>query len=97
MSSPISLLVLSTLHSARAADYNGDGIDDLVVGVPYEDIGAVLETGGVEMIRGSTSGLTSVGDAFVHQDTTRVPSINEDNEFFGYALGTGDATPIVTI
>jgi hypothetical protein len=90
MSTPISLLVLPMLPSVRAADYTGDGIDDLVVGVPYEDTGGASATGGVEVIRGSTSGLSSRGDAFVDQDTTGVPSTNEDDEWFGYALAAGD-------
>ena len=83
-----TLLALSI--TARAADYTGDGIDDLVVGVPYESIGTVTETGAIEVIRGSTSGLTSSGDAFIHQDTTGVPSANMDNEYFGWAIAAGD-------
>jgi hypothetical protein len=90
MASPLALLVFSTIDSARAADYTGDGVDDLVVAVPYESIGGVSECGGVEVTRGSASGLTSSGDAFLHQGTTGVPSNNEDGEHFGYALGAGD-------
>jgi hypothetical protein len=84
----LTLLVLST--TPRAADYTGDGIDDLVVGVPYEGIGTVTECGAIEIIRGSTSGLTSARDAFIHQDTTGVPSANMDYEHFGYAIDAGD-------
>jgi hypothetical protein len=91
MSSPVTLLVLSTIHSARAADLTGDGIDDLVVGVPYElDISGVLHPGAIEVIRGSSSGLTTAGDAFIHQNTSGVTGSNETSEFFGTGLGAGD-------
>ena len=42
---------------AVVADFNGDGIDDLVVGVPGEDIGATTNAGAVNVIYGSESGL----------------------------------------
>jgi hypothetical protein len=91
MPSPVTLLALSTLHSARAADVTGDGIDDLVVGVPYEvDIGGVLQPGAIEVIRGSSSGLTASGDAFIHQNTAGVSGSNETSEYFGTGLGAGD-------
>jgi hypothetical protein len=91
MPSSLSLLVFSTLPSARAGDYTGDGIDDLVVGVSGEiDIGGVLLAGGIQVIRGSTSGLTATGDAFIHQNTTGVVGTNDEREFFGRGLGAGD-------
>jgi hypothetical protein len=90
MSSAIGLLVLSTVHPARAADYTGDGIDDLAVGVIWESMGTAAACGGVEIIRGSTTGLTSSRDAFITQDTAGVPSANQSEELFGWALGAGD-------
>jgi hypothetical protein len=87
---PITLLVLSNL--ARAADYTGDGIDDLAVGVPYEtDIGGVVYAGGVNVIPGSSTGLTGAGDIFVHQNTPGVPGSNVESDVFGYQIGAGDA------
>ena len=47
---------------AALADFNGDGIDDLVVGVPGEDIGGTANAGVVDVIYGSESGLP--GDQF---------------------------------
>jgi hypothetical protein len=86
----LALLALS-FPSARAADYTGDGIDDLVVGVPFEqDIGGIAQPGGVEVIRGSAAGLVSTGDAFIHQNTPGVAGMDEPNEHFGKALGAGD-------
>jgi hypothetical protein len=89
MPSAIPLLVLSNI--ARSADYTGDGIDDLVVGIPYEqDIRGVHEAGAIEVIRGSSTGLTADGDAFIHQNTPGVVGRNDEVERFGYALGGGD-------
>jgi hypothetical protein len=87
MSSPITLLALSMLFpSARAADYDGDGYDDLVVGVPGED----GEDGAIELILGSPSGLVVTGDAFITQDTSGVIGPNAGSLVFGFALGAGD-------
>jgi hypothetical protein len=88
MPSVLTLLFVSPV--ALAADYTGDGIDDLVVGVPERDLGGVTQPGAIEVIRGGTGGLSGVGDAFIHQDTMGVDSANETNELFGYALGAGD-------
>jgi hypothetical protein len=89
MSTALTLLVLS--NPARSADYTGDGIDDLVVGIPYEfDLGGLLEPGAIEVIRGSTTGLTATGDAFIHQDRPGVVGRNDEQEYFGFALGGGD-------
>jgi hypothetical protein len=85
----ITLLVL--FHIARAADYTGDGIDDLVVGVPYEsDIGGVLQPGAVNVIPGSTSGLSPAGDLFIHQNIPHVPDSNGEQDWFGLAIAAGD-------
>jgi hypothetical protein len=45
-------------------DFNGDGIGDLAIGVPFEDIGdaeggTIQDAGGVHIIYGSASGLSS--------------------------------------
>jgi hypothetical protein len=91
MSSSLTLLVLSTISSARAADYTADGIDDLVIGVPAEaDIGGVALAGAVQVLRGSSAGLIPVGNAFIHQGTAGVAGSNEAAEYFGTALGAGD-------
>jgi hypothetical protein len=89
MSSSLSLLLLSNI--ARAADYTGDGIDDLVVGVPFEyDIRGVSRAGGIHVIRGSSTGLTGVADAFLHQDSPGVVGSGEPNEEFGMGIAAGD-------
>lgn len=47
-------------RGAGLGDFNGDGYDDLAVGVPFEDIDAkaISNAGAVQVILGSASGLT---------------------------------------
>ena len=39
-----------------AGDLNDDGYDDLAIGVPYEDVGAIVDAGGVNVVYGSEMG-----------------------------------------
>ena len=52
------------------ADFNGDGFDDLAIGVPWEDVGGVENAGAVNVLYGSSGGLQvdSPDDQFWHQD-----------------------------
>ena len=40
-------------------DVDGDGFDDLAIGVPFEDVGSVVDAGGLNLLRGSAIGLTA--------------------------------------
>jgi hypothetical protein len=66
------------------ADFNGDGIDDLVVGVPGEDLGGTADAGVVDVIYGSESGLPDGG----RQQLTQ--ALPETGDQFGAAVATGD-------
>ena len=69
---------------AALADFNGDGIDDLVVGVPGEDIGGTVNAGVVDIIYGSESGLA---EGTREQLTQALP---EAGDRFGAALTPGN-------
>jgi FG-GAP repeat len=63
-------------------DFNGDGIGDLAIGVPFEDIasangGTIQDAGGVNIIYGSTTGLNS--------------EAGPSDQFLGYAQTNGRA------
>ena len=76
-----------TIH----ADFNGDGFDDLAVGVPFEDIGVISDAGAVNVLYGSsTIGLSSIGDQFWHQDSPGILDRSETDDNFGYSLAAGD-------
>ena len=75
-------------------DFDGDGYADVAVGVPAEDLGSpvVGDTGGVNVLYGSSSGLTTSGDQFFSQDQltgSNPASLNPADEF-GAALAVGD-------
>jgi len=66
-----------------AADFDGDGFDDLAVGVPLED-----SSGAFHAFFGSASGL-SVDDA-VYRDETGLGGLSEIADAFGAELVAGD-------
>jgi hypothetical protein len=78
--------------SLAAGDFDGDGRDDLAIGVHGEDFGnpAVLDAGGVQVLYGSPSGPTAADSRFWHQDVPNVDDQAEDNDHFGEALSAGD-------
>jgi hypothetical protein len=76
--------------SLAAGDFDGDGRDDLAVGVPFEDIGIVNAAGAVHILYGGAAGVSSAGDQVFHQDSTGMDSDAGDIENFGRDLASGD-------
>jgi hypothetical protein len=74
-------------------DVNGDGFQDLVVGVAGENIGGVVDAGMVTVLYGSASGLntTSGAQAFA-QSTPGVPGEDETNDWLGTDVKLDDVT-----
>jgi FG-GAP repeat len=74
------------------SDFNKDGFADLAIGVPFEDMGAVMDAGAVNVLYGSVEGLqaTSPDDQLWHQDSPGVRGTAADHDFFGSSLATGD-------
>ena len=70
-------------------DVNNDGYADLIVGVPGEDVGSIKDAGMVEVILGSSSGLTGSGSTAWTEDTSGVPDTAEATDRFGAALAVG--------
>jgi FG-GAP repeat len=77
-----------------AGDFDGNGIDDLAVGLPGwdPDVSVGLnETGAVEILYGTPFGFGSLDHlSFVNQDTRRVKDRAEENDRFGASLASGD-------
>lgn len=69
-------------------DFNGDGLADLAIGVPYEDLDGVNAAGIVQIFYGSATGLTATGDQLLDIRTFGVPLGSDDH--FGWALAAGD-------
>ena len=72
-----------------AGDFDGDGLGDLAVGTPGEDLGPIEDAGAVIVFYGSTSGGL---DGANSEDWTEGPLIGDTGEGdqFGYALTAGD-------
>ncbi|MFD7818444.1 FG-GAP repeat protein [Streptomyces sp. NPDC059785] len=65
------------------ADTDGDGIDDLAVGAPGEDIGTVADAGAVWVLRGAVRGLTGEGATSWDQDSADVAGVPEKGDKWG--------------
>jgi hypothetical protein len=79
--------------SLAASDFNGDGFDDLAVGVPDRDVGPVISAGMVIIFYGSTTGLLTGGlatyEVIVQED---LAGISEGWDRFGSKLASGNFT-----
>ncbi len=71
-------------------DFNGDGFDDLAIGVLEESIDGVNDAGALHVIFGTSNGLDEAGDQFLHQNTLGVEDDAEDLDFFATSLAAGD-------
>lgn len=71
--------------------FNGDGYDDLAVGVPYEDVGTIVDAGAVNVINGTGSGLTALfgDDQLWTQNSAAIEDASEAGDLFGWHLAAG--------
>jgi len=77
----------------NSGDFNGDGIKDLAIGVPFEDIDGKVDAGAVNVIYGSAQGLhrdAGLPNQFWHQDSVGIEDDAEENDLFGTTLAAGD-------
>lgn len=77
-------------YSLAAGDFDRDGFDDLAVGIPYEDNGAIVDSGAVHVIYGAGGGLGVAGNWFFHQNTPGMADDTEVNDSFGFSVAAGD-------
>jgi hypothetical protein len=73
-----------------AGDFDGNGHDDLAIGVPDESLGATPEVGAVNVLYGDFTGLTTVPSQFWHQDISVLDETAEEGDGFGASLAAGD-------
>lgn len=77
-----------------AGDVNCDGYDDLVVGVPRENIGSTIDAGMVNVLYGSASGLLGgEPSSYLYQGVGPLSETVEAYDRFGSSLGIGLYTP----
>lgn len=82
---------------ATITDFNVDGYADLAIGVPFEDAmydNSAVDSGAVNVIYGSSSGLKALGgnrqNQLWSQDADGISGIAESGDMFGSALAVGD-------
>ncbi|RJL32127.1 FG-GAP repeat protein [Bailinhaonella thermotolerans] len=73
-----------------AGDFDGDGYDDLAVGVPGEGLGKSPGAGMVALFRGGPGGLRP--GRSLSQRTPGITGGPDASDFFGTALASGDVT-----
>ena len=58
----------------------------------FEDIGSpeIFDAGAVHILYGTSTGVTGFGSDFIHQDSPSIGSTAEDQDYFGWALATGN-------
>ena len=78
-------------YSLAVGDFDNDGYDDLAMGAPHEDIGAIRDAGSVNVVYGGHTRLsTEFGNQFWHQDTSGIRGVAEAKDYFAMALSAGD-------
>jgi V8-like Glu-specific endopeptidase len=82
--------------SLASGDFDKDGYKDLAIGHPYEDLGAVIDTGAVSILYGSLTKLVKrTGNRFT-QGGSAVPGgvegMVERGDRFGLSLAAGDVS-----
>jgi len=71
-------------------DFDNDGYEDLAVGVSSEDVLGVTDTGAVNILYGSASGLTTAGEQIWYQDIPGIAGGGETGDAFGSSLTAAD-------
>ncbi|HET9518787.1 MAG TPA: FG-GAP and VCBS repeat-containing protein, partial [Actinoplanes sp.] len=69
--------------TVAVGDVTGDGLGDVLVGVPGEDVGKAVDAGMVVLLRGTRSGLTGAGSQSLTQNSSTVPDAAENGDEFG--------------
>lgn len=80
-------------QSAAAGDFDGDGYDDIAIGMPRGSVDGQERAGYVQVLYGSANGPALIGEAeaqTVHQGTPGMYGAVEQRDSFGHALAAGD-------
>lgn len=73
-----------------AGDFDQDGFDDLAVGVPGDNVGAIVDAGSVQVLYGSAAGFDLTRDLALHRSWATIGGTATTSDAFGYVLTAGD-------
>jgi len=76
--------------SLACGDFDGDGFADLVVGVPFEDLGFSTSAGMIDIVPGGPAGLDSIAAYSFDQDSSGIDGSPETADLFGFSLAVGN-------
>jgi hypothetical protein len=76
--------------SLAAANFGQSNLADLAIGVPGEDIGDATDAGAVNVLFGSTTGVTVFNDQLWHQDREGIADVAEEADGFGISLAAAN-------
>jgi len=81
---------LTPTSMSAEGDFNGDGIGDLAIGAPGEDMPGGVDAGVVHVLYGGSPDMSAAGSQFWHQDSPGIADSIETGDGFGSSLATGD-------
>jgi hypothetical protein len=73
-------------QALAVGDFDNDGVANLVVGVPFEDLGTTSSAGAGNVLYGTAGGLSGTGSQLFDQDSPELPDTAEAGDLFGAAL-----------
>lgn len=79
-------------YALDAKRIDDDPFDDIVVGVPHEDIGAEEDAGAAYVLSGGSAFTGSTAE-IIHQNSPGVGGSAEANDNFGYSVAAGEGGP----
>lgn len=74
-------------RALSVADFNGDGISNLAIGIIFDDVGSAEGAGSALVLYGSNDGLTSTGNQLWNQDVSGVIGGAELSDTTGDVVG----------
>lgn len=76
--------------AGQRQDTNGDGRDELAIGIPLKDRGGNQDAGGSHVLYGSSGGVTGSGAQSFNLSTAGIAGEEEDFAFFAARIAFGD-------